>query len=307
MTPVIGLEGRGAKLAIALVTVGTATAGCGTSSPAAGGSLSDAGSTGLLEAAGADARLGPDGSCSGTFVCDDFESDVTGNPPATPWSLDAPQGAVTVDTAHAHSGTHSVKIAAPAATGTRTTMLRFTGGGHLPDTTNVVFGRMMFWLDSAPTNSVHWTFIAGSGVVPGQSYSAVYRYGGQIGIEGADGGIGSQLMANYDTPSSYSGIGPSSDCYRNASETVPVGQWACAEWEFDGPDATMNFWLNGAPLDDLTVVGTGDGCTQAANDFPWTAPAFREIDLGWESYQADDARTIWLDDVAIGPTRIGCP
>jgi hypothetical protein len=29
--------------------------------------------------------------------------------------------------------------------------------------------------------------------------------------------------------------------------------------------------------------------------------------VGWESYQADAARTIWLDDVAIGRTRIGCP
>jgi hypothetical protein len=291
------------------VAVAVSTA-CGTSPST---HPADAGSTDDIEAAAADARTGPDGSCAddgggGVIICDDFERDVTGNPPAPPWSVAAPNGSVTVASDRAHSGTRSVKITSPAVSGSKSTMLRLSGGGRLPDASNVVFGRMMFWLDSVPANSVHWTFIAGSGVVPGQTYTAVYRYGGQMPLFDVDGGlVGSQFIANYETPGSYSGNGPGSDCYRNAAETVPVGQWACAEWEFDGPNSTMNFWLNGAPLADLTVAGTGDGCTRASSDFMWTAPTFREIDLGWESYQSDDARTIWLDDIAIATTRIGCP
>jgi hypothetical protein len=36
------------------------------------------------------------------------------------------------------------------------------------------------------------------------------------------------------------------------------------------------------------------------------APAFSRIDSRWETYQADAARTIWMDDVAIGEMRIDC-
>jgi hypothetical protein len=74
------------------------------------------------------------------------------------------------------------------------------------------YGRMMFRLESAPTASVHWTIIEGSGLVPvdGQSYHALYRYGGQQPVMNGTTFVGSQLMANYETPDSYSGTGPSS-------------------------------------------------------------------------------------------------
>jgi hypothetical protein len=285
-----------------------AIAGCSTSSPAAPGAAK--GDAAAPDAASDnEASSAPDGSCTGDIVCDDFESYTANGAPGAPWLVEAPQGSVTIDTSKAHSGAQSVKISAPASTGSTSTMIRLAGSSHLPVAGNVIFGRMMFWLDSAPTDSVHWTFIDAQGtVVDGGSYSAIYRYGGQIPLTDGNGNFaGSQFIANYETPGSYNGIGPGSDCYRNASEVVPVGAWACAEWEFDGPNDTMRFWLNGAPVDDLTVMGTGDGCTRNDNDFPWTAPTFRQVDLGWESYQADDARTLWIDDVAVATSRIGCP
>ena len=65
-------------------------------------------------------------------------------------------------------------------------------------------------------------------------------------------------MANYETPDSYSGTGPSTDCWKHASKVViPAGKWSCAEWQFDGPNNTMRFWLDGAAVDSLTVTGTG--------------------------------------------------
>jgi hypothetical protein len=277
--------------------------GCSTSSGAA---MADAGSV-AGEDAGADASSGPDGACTGDIVCDDFESYPADAPPTSPWTVAAPNGSATIDTSKAHSGAKSVKITVPASSGSTSTMIRLRSSG-LPVTGNVLFGRMMFWLDAAPTASVHWTFIDGQGAVADGGYSAIYRYGGQMPLSDSNGNfVGSQFIANYETPGSYNGIGPGSDCYRNAAEVVPVGAWACAEWEFDGPNDTMRFWLNGAPVDDLTVVGTGDGCVRNDATFPWTAPLFRQIDLGWESYQADDARTLWIDDVAVATTRIGCP
>src|SRR6185436_7498849 len=105
-----------------------------------------------------------------------------------------------------------------------------SGAGVFPVPGNAYFGRMMFRLESAPEESVHWTFIQSGGVVPGQSYHALYRYGGQHPVTDGSGFVGNQLMANYDTPDSYSGNGPGSDCWLHADQTVvPVGRWACAE------------------------------------------------------------------------------
>ena len=86
--------------------------------------------------------------------------------------------------------------------------------------------------------------------MPGQSYHALYRYGGQLPSRSGTTFVGSQLMANYDTPDSYpSADGPRSDCWQHANRSVvPVGKWSCVEWQFDGPNNTMRIWLDGARL-----------------------------------------------------------
>ncbi|HXN30793.1 MAG TPA: hypothetical protein VN894_02985 [Polyangiaceae bacterium] len=249
------------------------------------------------------------GSCVGAFVCDDFERYAVGTAPPSPWTVAANVGTVAVDSTRSHSGARSVKVTAPAATGYRSVMLRIAGGGLLPVAGNSVYGRMMFWLDSSPTMTVHWTFVDGSGLVAGTAYHAVYRYGGQLPLTAADGGfLGSQLMASYDTTDSYTGVGPATDCFQHSkSRPVPVGAWTCIEWQFDGPNDTTRFWLNGAPVPDLTVSHTGAGCVSQPAGYEWASPTISQVDVGWESYQADDARTMWIDDVAFGTTRIGCP
>lgn len=257
---------------------------------------------------GARADAGP---CpGGTFVCDDFERYGLGAAPSAPWTAATNTGTVAVDATRAYSGAHSVKVTAPAATGYRSVMLRIAGGGLLPVAGNAVYGRMMFWLDSSPSMTVHWTFVDGSGIVPGATaYHAAYRYGGQLPLTGADGGfLGSQLMASYDTTDSYTGVGPSTDCFQHSKgRPVPVGVWTCIEWQFDGPNDTTRFWLNGAAVPDLTVAHTGAGCVSQPAGYEWASPTISQLDVGWESYQADGARTMWIDDVAYGTTRIGCP
>jgi hypothetical protein len=249
-------------------------------------------------------------ACGNALLCDDFESYATGGPPGGKWSTTQNGGTVTIDTTRAYNGKRSVKIAAAASTGSRSVMIALNGAGLLPVTGNVIYGRMMFWLASAPQTSVHWTFIDGQGLVPGQTYHSVYRYGGQLPVDNGSMFVGSELMASYDTPDSYSTppVGPATDCYlQSNARVVPVGVWTCAEWSFDGPNDTMHFWMNGTADADLTMNGTGQGCTSQPSTYKWLAPSFQRVDLGWESYQADDARDFWIDDVAIGTQRIGCP
>jgi hypothetical protein len=255
--------------------------------------------------------LSPDDSvvCQSALFCDDFESLSAGVAPSGAWTTNPNNGSVTVDTTRAFRGTQSVKAStlssAEAGSTYKQAFMGVSGAPVVPVPNQAIYGRMMFFLESAPTTSVHWTFVDGTGTVPGQVYHATYRYGGQLPIEG-----GSQLMANYDTTDFYQTppVGPQTDCYQHAdAKVVPVGQWSCAEWFFDGANANMRFWLDGAELTDLAVNRTGEGCVAPPMDQTWVAPTFERLNLGWESYQTDEARSIWIDDVVFSTEQVGCP
>ncbi|WP_438040468.1 hypothetical protein [Sorangium sp. So ce128] len=259
------------------------------------------------------------GSACAALLCDDFESyegQAANGEKLGAWTVyTAMAGStVSVDTTKHYSGAKSIKVTTPASTGDsnyKSAMIKFTDADALPTEANVIHGRMMLFLEAAPTGDVHWTIIDGSGTIPGSDfegmpYAAQYRYGGQHPVT-----AGSQLMANYDTPGYWSDpkTGPQTDCWHHAEETtvVPTGAWTCVEFSFDGPKNEMRFWLNGEELADLKVSGTGQGCANNEANYTWKAPAFDSIGLGWESYQADSARSMWIDDVVIGTGPIGCP
>jgi hypothetical protein len=284
-----------------------AAAGTTGGSSARGGTGGGAGTSGAAGTGGASAD-----PCATALYCDDFESYTAGQAPTGNWTRQVSSGStVAIDTAQFRSGSKSVKFVTAAGSASKHAYIYLASNTTktiFPVTPNMFYGRMMFRLEAAPTGDVHWTLLQGYGTVPGQSYHALYRYGGQHPVMNGSTFVGSQLMANYETPDSYSGTGPGSDCWKHANQVVvPVGTWSCAEWQFDGPSNTMRFWLNGAAVDSLTVVTTGSGCVTAPGNQTWIAPTFARLDLGWESYQQDSARTLWIDDVAVSKTRIGCP
>jgi len=309
-------------------TIGSAgTVGSGGTSGSAGnvGTTGSAGATGSAGTTGGGGNVGTTGGggatgsggsgadpCTTALFCDDFESYTAGNAPGGNWTRQVSSGSTAaVDTTQARSGTKSVKFVAASGSGSKTAYIRVASTSMkniFPVTPNVVYGRMMFRLEAAPTGDVHWTILQGSGLVPNQTYHALYRYGGQHPVMNGSTFVGSQWMANYETPDSYGGNGPSSDCWSHSSKVVvPVAKWSCVEWQFDGPNNTMRLWLDGAAVPSLTVSGVGQGCVNQPATFVWTAPTFDRLDLGWESYQADDARTVYIDDVVISATKVGCP
>jgi hypothetical protein len=257
--------------------------------------------------------------CSSALFCDGFESFSAAAPPPSPWTAVQTNGTVVVDTSRAFRGTQSIKAttASTAVSGqTYKRALIGLGAGSpvIPVPNNAFYGRMMFYLESAPQTSLHWTFIDGTGQIPGAGYTSTYRYGGQRPVMDGATFKGNELMANYDTLQFYSTppVGPNTDCYKHAdAKVVPVGKWSCAEWYFDGTNNQMKFWLDGAEISSLDIDKTGEGCTGTdAKDVPgytWTGPTFGQVDMGWESYAADDERTIWIDDVVISQTQVGCP
>jgi hypothetical protein len=121
------------------------------------------------------------------------------------------------------------------------------------------------------------------------------RYGGQHM---------QRLMANYDTAGMNA---PKSDCWKHSQTKMPEGKWACMEWYFDGATNTQKFWLDDMAVADLTVVEQGEGCGSDGTGNKWLFPTFERLYVGFESYQADSPREVWIDDVAISTTQIGCP
>jgi hypothetical protein len=302
---------------------GTATGGTGTAGSSTGGTSTASGGTGTAGSAtstgGANAAGGssPTGGAAGTsggtagtganpcdsaLFCDDFES--YSSAPNGKWTLRTTSGAaVAIDQSQHVSGSQSVKFTTPSGSSV-TSFIRIQDASIFPPPNDTIYGRMMYRVEAEPTQSVHWTMIAGLGLVPGQSYHSEYRYGGQMPVT-----AGSQLMANYETPDWYSNKStPGSDCWHHSNaRVIKAATWTCVEWKFDGQANGMQMWLDGMAADDLTIMGHGDGCVNAANDFTWTAPSFASLDLGWESYQQDDPRTAYIDDVVLSTTKIGCP
>lgn len=69
----------------------------------------------------------------------------------------------------------------------------------------------------------------------------------------------------------------------------------------------MRLWIGGMAIDSLTIVGKGQGCVHQDKTFEWKAPTFADLELGWESYQMDSPRTLYVDDVVLATSRIGRP
>ena len=265
---------------------------------AGGGAGAAGGDAGAIDggagASGADGGAADAGSnpCATAIFCDDFESYTAGAAPKGHWKVTTNQGTVSVDGTHAHSGKNAVHALTTGAQAYESAYIGLEGAPVFPVPGNGFFGRMMMYATQAPTDVVHWTIIQGEGPVPGQNITnAVYRYGGQYN---------QRFMANYDS-------GPAkSDCWHHSQTTIPLNKWACVEWQFDGPASTLRFWLDGQPIDDLTVVGKGDGCIAHDTMDNWYAPTFSALRLGWEHYQQGPGE-LWIDDVVVDGKRIGCP
>ena len=167
------------------------------------------------------------------------------------------------------------------------------GAPFFPVTGNNFYGRMWVYLTAAPSMTTHWTNISGEGMAmnQGQSFNAYVRYGGQVM---------KRLMANYDS-STFS-----SDCWQHSQTAFPEARWACMEWHFDGPNERMEFWLDSTQIVPLTVNRMGQGCIANGLGGRWVMPQFSSLRLGWEHYQTSIPIQMWVDDVALSTSRVGC-
>ena len=250
---------------------------------------------------------GTNASCSGRKVCEDFEKMALGSEPTAPFSIHKNNGTVSIDGTHVHGGKQALKLSTTAtATGStyRQAMLAITGAPLLPLANDNLYGRFMIYTERIPDKSVHWTIAHGDG--PYKDTTATYNYGGMGG-----------LMANYyrDTKDETDPKkSKPTDCWQSNSQAFPSSKWACVAFHFDGKNNEMQLWIDGAEITDLHVFGNAKTAATCVKPLPlpedgkWYAPApFKNVSVGWESYQADTAHEAWIDDLVLDESPIACP
>lgn len=212
---------------------------------------------------------------------DSFEYYDAGVAPLGPWST-AGEGIVRVDTTKSHTGKQSIYFESGEGFDSRA-FLRLEGTPLFPFMYNRITGSFYIWLDEASPDGIHWTMVQATGTVRGQGYKSEIRYGGQHE---------KRLMANYDSK------GKKSDCWQHSATVMPEKEWVKIGWQFDGKNNMMKLWLNNQLIEDLTVIGEGQGCLSDELDGKWMFPVFDELMIGWVDYQTGGGiRRFWIDDV----------
>lgn len=233
----------------------------------------------------------PASPCSGgTYLfCEDFESSAAGAASSANWTIDTNAGTATIDATHARG-------AAALHLHTVDNGRAFLLPKSFAPPNNSFYGRMWLWVDAFPTKPdyAHFTMVEASGTGSG---TLVRPIGGQyipgMGNGNALWGVGSDG-------------GPTGD-WTNWKPSAPTSgsKWTCMEWQADASNNAVNVWIDGIAQPDLSVSTSSHG----GNNVDFVFPMFNQIKLGWQLYQGGATPgqfDVWLDDIAMSSTRIGC-
>ncbi len=262
------------------------------------GSHGDAGSGNPTEAGSSDATAPPgleagtgfsDGGIGGAnaAIQDDFETGLL-----TQWTVTDPFGnalssgaTVAIDTTatggQVHGGRYSVKI--------------HNGGviGVVPPSA-AFYGRFWVWLATNPSpgrvSGGHWAWNMGSGAMPDGAATEL-RQGGQFDILIDNDSVNDDIVLS--DPNLFNDT--------EGGVTPPVAQWVCVEF-FYGKDS-LRTWLQGSEITALDVTPT-TVWAHAMTVAPWS-PAYTTIRIGYAGYNGNPI-DLWIDDVALDPSRVGC-
>jgi len=235
--------------------------------------------------------VGGDSLCatSSFALCEDFEGTSIDT---TRWQKQQSTGStVAIDTTRAARGSHSAHF---HTEDNGLSLLHQSATFPAPD--NTYYVRVFAWFDSMPTEPewAHWSI---SGAQADDDEFEV-RVGGQFDPQknknlfgvGTDHGITGD-WTNLDED--------------DGAQPVPVKRWVCVEWMHDGAGNETRFWWDGVEHPSLRTSETLHGGTTD----PYILPHFDQMWVGWWLYQEGtnpDHFDVWLDEVAVDYTRIGC-
>jgi hypothetical protein len=254
-------------------------------------------------------------------ICDDFEKYTDGATNLSPdWIAYGYSGTVRVDGTKPRAGAKSLHLTVQAGMRHYADIIRETRNQELVPRKH--YGRLMVWMSQIPTGAQHWNINISSGPMIGYP-DEVAKF--------AEGGMFGKLMSNYAERARAisNGVyllrgggpeagdpGPEADCAVAApTQTVAARKWVCWEWLYDGTADTARLWVDGMAMTEVDAIGSGKQCQGPGfmgrpmmPNYRWESPqVFDKVIIGWEQYQDMPAQEVWIDDVVIGPERVGCP
>lgn len=263
-----GTGGAGGGAAGTPQPMGGAGSGGGGSGPdASAGSVGAQADAAVTGDATSGSRTDGGGACNAVF-CDGFED---GTMLGAAWTIDKAVEANTVEVVSTmvHSGSNAVHMKFMAGSGA--TFIRSTRG--FPAPMNSLWGRVWMYAMMPNSNGGHNVFIeaSGGGDVVNRGVRPLNTQGGSMSINVAppDNGAGTNMK-------------------------FPQGKWVCFEWQIasNGTSGSVTLFMDGAQL-----------ATTANKPIP--SLLFQRV--GYEHYAADKGpNELWIDDYAIGTSRIGC-
>jgi len=276
----------------------TGPGGTGGSTPTGGAGVGAAGNAGQAGAggslggfgggaAGGSGMAGSAPSCTASSlpICEDFEGTAGGQIP-TGWTK---SGSVEVVTDQAFRGTHSLRVNAATNGARRITRsgapVTALGGSH--------WGRIYYRVQTpTPGVFVHSTLVAGSAMSPRDNVTIEVRPVDTV--QNAD--RTHQFLYNVQ-PNGRAEFGKGSSYNWRFDDA-----WHCAEWHLDYAAQSYSFFLDNT---EITQIRITNGAGNFVNsEIPQT---FQSLSFGWNNYQAAAPGFIaWIDEIAVGPTRIGC-
>jgi len=248
---------------------GSSLGGAG-SSGEAGSSLGGAGSGGSVDSgAGDGSSASPDGGASCATAGYKLCDDFEGAAPGaatSDWTIIKNGYTMTVDTTQSHSGTHSMHA-------------NFGGGGgyaYIMETKT--FPATDWW------GRAWMRFMAPKGghqVFAGSDTNIMEPQGNQMRYLNDTGG-GTFVMNMREGDNTV-----------DSHVAIPVGTWNCYEWH-QTPTA-VDLFIDGK------MAGTATG-----QPFKGLSETYVSMVLGAERFGGGAAGDVWIDDVAVNSTQIGC-
>lgn len=83
----------------------------------------------------------------------------------------------------------------------------------------------------------------------------------------------------------------STDVFKTSATTIPMETWFCYEWHANA--SGVHVYMDGKEMTDAAAT--------------WSAAAATSLTIGYQRFQAGTAAgEIWIDDVAVNTTQVGC-
>jgi hypothetical protein len=233
-------------------------------------------STGPI-AAGGDSKC-PTPSVAIGSLCDGFEGPAIGAA-GSPFMADPMNGTSTavVDTTKAYRGTKSAHLKMAAARVFITESGTFNQMGTAA-TNNDMWGRMFTWVTAPMNPGGHTVFIRLEDPATSGMSKELHLVGENDGIFGAE-------------------IRTTKDNWKMGNIMYPLAtpKWECWEWHTSATNA-LEFYIDGKIQSALTVTAAD----------AWPFPIFKKLSLGFLSFRGNANVEMWIDEVAVGTSRVGC-